>query len=85
MEYRPGAADVFRMVMDVAHTPASRVHAESAAEPKARVACEADIIAQAHADIDAGLGIEDEDMEAWLDARERGEQAPLPVPDRKTV
>jgi predicted transcriptional regulator len=46
----------------------------------ARIRREAALIAQAHADIDAGLGIEEEELEAWLDQLEIDEDAPLPTP-----
>lgn len=35
-------------------------------------------IAKAEADIDAGLGIEDADVEAWLDALDGDPNAPIP-------
>lgn len=38
------------------------------------------MIAQAEAQIDAGLGIDDDQLEAWLDALDQNSDAPLPVP-----
>jgi hypothetical protein len=49
------------------------------AERAERLQREAAIIARAHADIDAGLGIEDDDLEAWLDRLDQDENAPLPT------
>ena len=54
--------------------------AETTAECAARAQREAALIAKAHADIDAGLGIEDDDVEAWLDDLDRDENTPLPKP-----
>lgn len=53
---------------------------ETEAERHARIQREATVIAQAEADIDAGLGIDDDDLEQWLDALEHDETAPLPAP-----
>jgi hypothetical protein len=43
---------------------------------------ELDVIYQANLDIDAGLGIEDEDMAAWLERLDHDATAPLPSPRR---
>ncbi len=40
---------------------------------------EAAIVAKAEADIAAGLGIGDEDIEAWLDLLDTDSDAPLPT------
>jgi hypothetical protein len=53
---------------------------ESAVERGARIRREAETIARAHAAIDAGLGIEDEAMEAWLAKLDNDPYAPLPQP-----
>ena len=52
---------------------------ESPAERGTRVRREAAVIAKGHADIEAGLGIEDDDLEAWLDQLDRVEDASLPM------
>ena len=56
--------------------------AESLAERTARIDREADAIAKGHADIDAGFGIEDDELEAWLDSLDSDENAPLPTQGR---
>jgi hypothetical protein len=53
---------------------------ETAESKVERVKREAEIIAQAHADIDAGLGIGDDELEAWLDELDVNPDAPLPSP-----
>ncbi len=60
-------------------TPGS---AESDAERHARIQREAALIAKAEADIDAGLGIADGDLEQWLDALDRDSTTPKPGPRR---
>ncbi len=45
-----------------------------------RIEREEAVIAKAEADIDAGLGIEDDDVEGWLDALDQNPNAPLPCP-----
>jgi predicted transcriptional regulator len=56
------------------------IGAETEEARAARIRREAALIAQAHADIDAGLGIEEEELEAWLDQLEIDENTPLPAP-----
>ena len=53
---------------------------ESDTERVVRVRREAERIAQAKAEYAAGLVIEDEDFEAWLDALDIDENAPPPQP-----
>jgi hypothetical protein len=55
-------------------------HPETEADRQARIQREEEIIARAEADIDAGLGIEDDDLEAWLDDLDHDPNAPLPSP-----
>jgi len=55
---------------------------ETEAERQGRIAREEVVIAKARADIAAGRGIEDEDLEAWLDSLEQDPNAPLPSPRR---
>jgi len=59
--------------------PSAPAPSESPAERVERLQREAAIIARAHADIDAGLGIEDDDLEAWLERLDQDENAPLPI------
>lgn len=53
---------------------------ETEAARLARIEREEAIIARAEADIDAGLGIDDDDLEEWLDALDQDENTPLPSP-----
>lgn len=53
---------------------------ETGEQRRARVAHEAELIAQARAELEAGLGIEDDQLEAWLDQLEQDPEAPLPAP-----
>lgn len=53
---------------------------ETPTEQAARIRHEAAVIAKGHADIAAGLGIEDDELEAWLDRLDRDEDAPPPRP-----
>jgi hypothetical protein len=54
---------------------------EKAAERARRIKREAEILAQAERDIDAGLGIEDDEMEAWLDEIDRTKPIDEPSPE----
>jgi len=53
---------------------------ETAEQREIRIRREVAIVAKAHAEIDAGLGIEDDDVEAWLDQLDIDENAPMPLP-----
>jgi hypothetical protein len=59
---------------------ALRFSAEIAADREARLRYEAAVIARAQADIDAGLGLEWEDVEDWLIELERNPNATFPQP-----
>ena len=61
--------------------PASPRRQETPAERQARLRHEAEVIARGHADIDAGLGIEHDELKAWLLILDEDENAPLPVPE----
>ena len=63
----------------------NRAQYETEAEREARIRYERAVIARAEADIDAGLGIEEDDMEAWLEELERNPDAPLPSRTRTTA
>ena len=55
------------MVLSSTKTPGpARSAAETSAERESRVRHEAAILAQAESDIDAGLGLGNDEMEAWL-------------------
>ncbi len=58
---------------------------EAEAIRSARIQREEAVIAKAEADLGAGLGIEDDDVEAWLDALEDDPSAPLPDPQKARV
>jgi hypothetical protein len=51
---------------------------ETASERAARIRHEAGVIAQAHADIDAGRGIDEDVLESWLEELETNPDAPIP-------
>jgi len=53
---------------------------ETAEQREIRIRREVAIVAKEHAEIDAGLGIEDDDVEAWLDQLDIDENAPMPFP-----
>ena len=50
---------------------------EATVERQARIEREEAIIAKAEADIDAGHGVEDDDVENWLDGLDHDPDAPL--------
>ncbi len=64
---------------------APRRHPETPAERAARIGREADTIAKAHADIESGLGIEDDALEAWFDQLDQDDTPPPPAADSLAV
>jgi len=56
---------------------------ETPAEREARLVYERAVIAQARAEIDAGLGIDQETLYAFLHELDRNPDAPLPRPSAK--
>jgi hypothetical protein len=60
-------------------TPDPALRQDAEAERRRRLAAEAAIIAKAEADVEAGFGIEEHELEAWLDELEHHPDAPLPV------
>ena len=66
------------VTMDFQQQDIPRRHPETDAERRGRIDREDAIIAKAEADIDAGLGIEDEKVEAWLGLLDHDPDAPLP-------
>ncbi len=53
---------------------------ETPAQRATRIEREAAVIRKAHAEIDAGLGIDLDDLEAWFDQLEIDRNAPMPKP-----
>lgn len=53
---------------------------ETEAERQARVTREREMLAEARAELDAGLGISDAALEEWLTAFANGEERPIPAP-----
>jgi hypothetical protein len=66
------------MTTNLVHIPPAST--ETADQRETRIQRELAIIAKAHAEIDAGLGIDDDDLEAWLDQLDIDENAPFPLP-----
>lgn len=60
----------------------ARLNAETAAAREARLQWEAAVIAKGHAEIDAGLGLDWDDVEAWLRDLDRDPNAQKPRPRR---
>jgi hypothetical protein len=58
-------------------------HRQPPAEREARVRSGQEAIAWGNADIDAGLGIADEDMAVWLDLLDRDPNAAVPTRGRQ--
>jgi len=56
---------------------------ESPEQRAIRLSHEAALIAQAEADIEAGLGIDGDDLEAWLDQLDIDPNTPLTKPRQK--
>lgn len=52
---------------------------ESEAARERRLAHERTLIAEARAELDAGLGISGDELEAWLDGLDGDEDLPIPV------
>ena len=65
------------------HVPGRRP--ETATEQRGRVEREEAIIAKAEADIHAGLGIEADEVEAWLNTLDHDPDAPPPSPGCKAA
>jgi len=60
----------------------ARLNAETAVAREARLRWEAAVIAKGHAEIDAGLGLDWDDVEAWLRDLDRDPNAQKPRPRR---
>ncbi|HTW52504.1 MAG TPA: hypothetical protein VME45_11515 [Stellaceae bacterium] len=48
----------------------------------AKTPSEADLIAEAEAEIDAGVFVEEADVDAWIDSLGTDHELPLPKPNR---
>jgi predicted transcriptional regulator len=57
----------------------NRMPAESQDQREARIRREAALIAQGEAELQAGLGVEFDAVEAWLDQLESDPDAPIPT------
>lgn len=55
---------------------------ETEAERQRRLAREAEMIAEANAEIEAGLFVEEADVDAWIDSRGTDHELPVPQPRR---
>jgi len=56
---------------------------ETGAEKRRRLSWEAEMIAEADAEIAAGLFIEEADLDAWIDSLGTDHELPLPQPRRR--
>jgi predicted transcriptional regulator len=72
--------------MDTARLQADRApesHSETAAERQRRFAWEAAMIAEADAEIEAGLFVDAADVDAWIDSIGTDHELPLPATRRR--
>jgi hypothetical protein len=53
---------------------------ETEAKRQARVTRESEMLAEARAELDAGLGVSGPALEEWLTAFANGEERPIPAP-----
>ena len=53
---------------------------ETAMERESRIQREAALIAKAHAEMDAGLWLDEAELDAWLQAAAKDQNAPMPAP-----
>ena len=66
------------MNLDARHTPCP----ETEAGRQRRVAWEAEMIAEARADVAAGLVVGEAEVDAWIDSIGTGHELPVPGPRR---
>jgi predicted transcriptional regulator len=72
--------------MDDAPLPDDTMQAdrrESATEKRRRLAREAEMIAEARAELQAGLFVDGDEVEAWLDSIGTGHELPMPPVRRR--
>jgi predicted transcriptional regulator len=71
--------------MDTAPRPndsAQAARSETEAERQRRFAWEAEMIAEADAEIEAGLFVEEAEVDAWIDSLGTDHELPVPQPRR---
>jgi predicted transcriptional regulator len=71
--------------MDTAPRPndgAQSARSETEAERQRRFAWEAEMIAEADAEIEAGLFVEEAEVDAWIDSLGTDHELPVPQPRR---
>jgi hypothetical protein len=71
--------------MAIGPTVDGRVLDETEAEREARIRYERALIEKGEAEIEAGLGLDWEVVEAWLDELERNPDAPLPQASQRAA
>ena len=59
---------------------ADTAHPETEADRQRRFAWEAEMIAEADADIEAGRFVEEADVDAWIDSHPTDHELPVPQP-----
>jgi predicted transcriptional regulator len=59
------------------------VASETDIERRRRIAWEADRIAEARAELDAGLFVDSADLDAWIDSIGTGQELPMPPTRRR--
>jgi predicted transcriptional regulator len=69
--------------MDTAPNAVDTARPESAADKQRRLAWEARMIAEARAELDAGLFVDAADVDAWIDSIGTDHELPVP-PTRRT-
>jgi predicted transcriptional regulator len=71
--------------MDAAPPPGdnARARAESAAEEQRRLAWEAEMIAEADAEIEAGLYVDSDEVDAWINSIGTDHELPPPATRRR--
>ena len=69
--------------MDTAPNAADTARLESAADKRCRLAWEAEKIAEARAELDAGLFVDASDVDAWIDSIGTDHELPLPPTRRR--
>jgi predicted transcriptional regulator len=68
--------------MDTAPRPGDSAQFESSADKRRRLAREAELLAEARAEIAAGLSVDAAEVDAWIDSLGTGHELPVPYPRR---
>ncbi|HWD60611.1 MAG TPA: hypothetical protein VG308_20170 [Stellaceae bacterium] len=58
---------------------------ETIAEKRRRLFLEAEMIAEAEAEIDAGMLVDETEVDAWIDSLGTATELPIPKPGRSTA